>query len=428
MNSQDRTKEQPINGLRHSESEIGELKKAEDNYKNIAEALIQERELYADLANSLPSGIYRLRVFHNLSLIDTNWSSSNETPYVIEFANDCFFVILNLDRLDFEKNPGIINDLIFEADKAEFARMNIEANLNATPFIWEGRFMIKDNPIWIHFESIPRVLENGDIIWTGTLNDISDRKNAELEIALKNQELQKLNADKDRFISILSHELKSPFNNLLGLSEILTGDIRKLDIDDIEDIANNINKTARNTYNLLEDILMWARVQQGKIPFKPQNLNFAGICKDSVEVLNQSAFAKGITIIYSSSDEIWIFADSDMLKTILRNLVSNAIKFTNIGGAIKISAKQTHSEITISVSDNGIGIESDDLTKLFDISQALTTRGTANETGTGLGLLLCKEFVEKNGGKIWVQSEVGKGSDFKFTLPIFTGQPNYLNN
>jgi signal transduction histidine kinase len=417
MNSQNRTKEQLIFDLRHSEFEINELKKAEDNYKNIAEALNQERELYADLANALPSGIYRLRVFHDVSLIDENWSSSNETPYAIEFANDSFFEILNLDRLDFEKNRGIINDLIFEDDKSEFARMNVEANLNATAFIWEGRFMIKDNPIWIHFESIPRVLENGDIIWTGTLNDITKRKNAELEIELKNKELQKLNADKDRFISILSHDLKSPFNNLLGLSEVLTEDIRKLDIVEIEDIANNINKTARSTYNLLEDILLWARAQQGKIPFNPQNLSLEDICMNILETLIPNAKAKNIVINYSSADHITVFADNDMLKTVLRNLVTNAIKFTNSGGVININAKKNTENVTVSVSDNGIGILPDNKAKLFNISKVLTTKGTAEETGTGLGLLLCKEFVEKHGGKIWVESEVGKGSDFRFSLP-----------
>ena len=136
-----------------NEFEISELKKAEDNYKKIAEVLYQERELYADLANALPSGIYRLRVFHDVSLIEENWSSSQGAPYVVEFANDLFFEILNLDRIDFEKNHGIIYDLIFEADKAEFARRNVEANLNVTPFRWECRLMINDNTIWTHFET-----------------------------------------------------------------------------------------------------------------------------------------------------------------------------------------------------------------------------------------------------------------------------------
>lgn len=240
--------------------------------------------------------------------------------------------------------------------------------------------------------------------------------------------LHQLNADKDRFISILGHDLKSPFNNLLGLSELLTEDIRKLDIDEIESITNDINKTARTTYNLLEDILMWARTQQGKIPFKPQILSFRNIYMGILEILNSNANAKNITINYSARDEINIFADIDMLKTILRNLVSNAIKFTNKGGATNINAEENSGNVTISVSDNGIGIKPENLTKLFDISEVITTKGTANETGTGLGLLLCKEFVEKHGGKIWVESEIGKGSDFKFTLPIFTEQTSGINN
>jgi len=178
----------------------------------------------------------------------------------------------------------------------------------------------------------------------------------------------------------------------------------------------------------LENILIWARAQQGKIPFDPQILSFTDNCKDAIEVLNPIAKAKNITIDYSTGNHTNVFADIDMIKTVLRNLVSNAIKFTNNGGTISITAKQIDSNITISVSDNGIGISPEDITKLFDISKVLSTKGTAEETGTGLGLLLCKEFVEKHQGKIWVESEVGKGSDFKFTLPIFNEQASGINN
>jgi signal transduction histidine kinase len=245
------------------------------------------------------------------------------------------------------------------------------------------------------------------------------------EQALKESEKQllQLNVDKDRFISILGHDLKSPFNNILGLSEVLTEDIRKLNIDEIEDISNNINKSAIITNHLLEDILMWARTQQGKIPFNPQKLSFADICKNILENLNPNADAKNIVLDYSKVDHLTVFADIDMLKTVLRNLVSNAIKYTNSGGRININAEENSGSVIISVSDNGVGITPDNLAKLFDISEVITTTGTAKETGTGLGLLLCREFVEKHGGKIWVESEVGKGSDFKFTLPIYI-QPN----
>ena len=231
-----------------------------------------------------------------------------------------------------------------------------------------------------------------------------------------NQLLQ-LNVDKNRFISILAHDLKSPFNGLLGLSEVLMEDIHKLNIDEIDEIVNDINISAKTSFKLLEDILKWAGTKSGKIPFERQIFSFKDICKDIIEIFNQDIKAKNITLNYSAPDGINIFADINMFKGVLRNLVSNAIKFTNIGGSININAEQMDSNVTISVSDNGIGIAPAGLAKLFDIAQFISTKGTENETGTGLGLLLCKEFVEKHGGKIWVESEAGKGSDFKFTLP-----------
>ena len=251
------------------------------------------------------------------------------------------------------------------------------------------------------------------------------------ELIMMNIELKKLlqlNADKDRFISILGHDLRSPFNVLLGLSELLLENIRKYDIGEIENLVNNIKSSAQNTYILLEDLLIWVRAESGKIPFKPQKLNFTIICHDVIENLELNAKIKTITINYFAADEISVFADIDMLKMVLRNLISNAIKFTNNGGQIDISIEKTDSTITISVLDNGIGITPNNLTKLFDISKVLSTTGTAEEPGTGLGLLLCKEYVEKHGGKIWVESEYGKGSEFKFTLPIFTDQANDINN
>ena len=247
------------------------------------------------------------------------------------------------------------------------------------------------------------------------------------QIQMLNGKLEKLNIDKDRFISILGHDLKNPFSNILGFSEILTDEINSLNSDEIKEIAGNINKSARITNNLLEGILMWARTQQGSIPFNPQNLSLSATCENILENLNPNAKAKNITISHSATEHITVFADDDMLKAILRNLVSNAIKFTNKNGAININATQTDSNVTISISDNGIGIKPNNLVKLFDISEVLSTTGTAKETGTGLGLLICKEFVGKHQGKIWVESEVGKGSDFKFTLPISVEQANAIN-
>ena len=233
-----------------------------------------------------------------------------------------------------------------------------------------------------------------------------------------NLQLEKLNQNKDRFITILGHDLKSPFTSILGFLELLTDDIRKFTIDEIESHVNIINDASKQTYNLLEDILVWAKTHSGKIPFNPQILDLHDVYTNIENVLSPGSEAKNLSLNYFSHHEIKVFADADMLKTILRNLVYNAIKFTNRGGFIHVTAVKAAGNVTISVSDNGVGIKAERLSGLFDISRIFTTTGTANEKGSGLGLILCKELVEINGGRIWVESEYGKGSNFVFTMPV----------
>ena len=247
--------------------------------------------------------------------------------------------------------------------------------------------------------------------------DITARREVEEKLKANEKILKELNADKDRFMSILAHDLRSPFNSLLGLSEILSKNIHKYDIFKIESLAKNINRTAQSSFNLLDNLLMWTRSQSGKIPFDPKLVKFASICTEILEVFKPIAYEKSITINYFSADDITIFADVDMLKTVLRNLISNAIKFSNHGGRINVYAEEYQFKITITVSDSGIGISQEIAPKLFNNYHGHSTKGTANESGTGLGLLLCKEFIEKHSGKIWVESEKGLGSEFKFTLP-----------
>ncbi len=249
-------------------------------------------------------------------------------------------------------------------------------------------------------------------------NNITDLRQAALIISQQNSELKILNSDKDRFISILGHDLKSPFNGLLNLSELLVENIHTYDIKEIEIFAGHIHQSARTTYDLLEDILIWAKGNSGKGPFNPEELKLNDICIEILKTLNQVAESKNIRINYSETDNISVFADIHMLQTIIRNIVSNAIKFTKNNGSVNISAQQKDLNILISISDSGIGISPSDISKLFDISQGFTTKGTAEETGTGLGLLICKDFVERHGGKIWIESELGKGSDFYFTIPV----------
>ncbi|MDG1278344.1 MAG: GAF domain-containing protein [Algoriphagus sp.] len=247
---------------------------------------------------------------------------------------------------------------------------------------------------------------------------VLQKKDTDEQIKFQNEELKKLNADKDRFMQILAHDLKNPFNTILGFLNLLTNNVRNYEIDKIERQINIINNSAQNTFRLLEDILTWVRANSGKIPFEPQKINLGTICNIVIQNLKLTANAKDITIKQFAIDEISIFADRNMLSTILRNLISNAIKFTQKSGNIDVYAESKDRFVEITISDSGIGMSPEIKNRLFDISQKISKEGTENESGTGLGLLLCKEFVEKHGGKIWVESEVGKGSDFKFTLPL----------
>jgi signal transduction histidine kinase len=230
--------------------------------------------------------------------------------------------------------------------------------------------------------------------------------------------LRKLNADKDLFISILAHDLRNPFNTLLGLSEMLLEDVHTQDAATTRKHIEIMNTISKTTYNLLEDLLLWAKSQSGKLDFKPTGIDFVKTCQKVVETMRIVAISKKITVNYAATSPIQILADEDMIKVVLRNLVSNGIKFTNSGGEINIITEQTPSFLTVTVSDNGVGIKPESLINLFDISKKVTTAGTSNEKGTGLGLMLCKEFIERHGGKIWVESVSGKGSDFKFTIPL----------
>ena len=269
--------------------------------------------------------------------------------------------------------------------------------------------------------SIAQLEKNSDgkpIKVLGFIQNITERKQIELQIQLQNSELIKLNADKNRFISILSHDLKSPFNTIIGYTELLQEDFHKFNTDEIKERLRIINNMSHKTFNLLNDLLIWTKSQSGKLNFEPKNINFTKICQKIIENVKINAITKNISINYFSVSEIILWADENMLKTIIRKLVSNALKFTNPGGRINVYTELEQSHAIITISDDGVGIEKNDIPKLFDISQKISTYGTANEKGSGLGLLLCKEFVEKHGGKIWVESEWGKGSEFKFTLPL----------
>ncbi len=256
-----------------------------------------------------------------------------------------------------------------------------------------------------------------NVVW-GIIEDISERKQAELTINMQNEELITLNSAKDRFIIILAHDIRSPFGSILNLLEILLKDFQSFDMKTIEQYLNVIDSSAKSNFSLLDDILTWIMANSNKIDFEPVNYSIHSVYNEIIELFIPIARSKDIEIIHSLTDDLNVFADVNMLKTILRNLISNSIKFTNKNGTIKISTEVKEGKIITSISDNGLGMESETINRLFNIRNNITAHGTANEQGTGLGLLICKEFVERHNGEIWVENELGKGSDFKFSLPL----------
>ncbi len=249
--------------------------------------------------------------------------------------------------------------------------------------------------------------------------DISERKKKETQLQEFANELNRLISDKDKFISILAHDLKSPFNSLLGFSDLLVENVRSYDIDKIEKQVKLINQVSHQTFNLLEEILIWAKSQSGKLKYEPERMDFFEISNQIVNSFINSAKGKNISVTCLGTQNPTIIADLNMYKTVLRNLLSNALKYTNQGGFINVYAEAQGEHVVITVSDNGIGIETGQMSKLWEIADHFSTPGTDNERGTGFGLILCRELIEKQGGRIWVESQTGKGSDFKFVLPLF---------
>ncbi len=299
-------------------------------------------------------------------------------------------------------------------------------------FLTLGNYYAINSSIWVQiFRKNNKILVIGgvDSIQLLEQNKIMHQLNCQIsnlqreliseKHALENtlSQLNQININKDRFISILAHDLKNPFCSILGFLTLLNKNVRDYSIDKIEMQLKLVSDAAGNAYKLLVDILSWANAQSDKIPFNPEILELEYVCNAVIGNLNLSASNKNITISHFNIRNITVYADWDMLQTVLRNLISNAIKFTNSGGLISIYAEVNHQIVTIKISDNGIGINPKIKSKLFDIAQVISTDGTEDEKGTGLGLLISKEFIEKHEGEIWVESELGKGSDFFFTLP-----------
>lgn len=232
----------------------------------------------------------------------------------------------------------------------------------------------------------------------------------------QNKELIELNSTKDKFFSIIGHDLKGPLNSLTAFSHLLINHTASLTEEEIRTIARDLDKSLKNLYELLENLLGWARAQTGKIEIKPEDFKITEVIRENIRLLAKAALNKKLKIELLAEENVVVNADINSIKTVIRNLLSNAIKFTNEEGVITIFVDEWKDCVEIGIHDTGVGISEEDQQKIFEISAKHSTLGTNQEKGTGLGLILCKEFVERNGGSISVESDLGSGTTFKFTL------------
>ncbi len=249
--------------------------------------------------------------------------------------------------------------------------------------------------------------------------EVKARAAIHLRLHLQNVELIKANAEKDKFFSIIAHDLRSPFSCFLGMTQTLEDILPDLSMEEIHSFAKSMRSSATNLFRLLENLLEWSRIQQGLIPFEPEESALLPVTEESLSIIYESAAKKGVEIELDIPEDLIVLTDKNMALTILRNLISNAVKFTPKGGKVTISAKKSNKDFAeISVTDTGIGMPPSILDNIFRPDVKTNREGTDGEASTGLGLLLCREFIDRNKGTIKVISEDGVGSVFTFTVPL----------
>ncbi len=354
----------------------------------------------------------KARYYDLYNLAPVGYVALSETGLILE-ANLAAAALLGTDRDALVAQP--LARFIHKADQDAYHLYHRQVFKTGTPLERELRLVQADEGYsWAYLASSLATEDNGKPVCRMVISDISQRKQAE-------EQLQRVLDEKNTLFSIIAHDLRSPLAGFVGIARLLANGVVEWSPDKLQNVFLNMKESAETLITLLENLLEWSSLQRGEFSYEPVELDWEDLVKDNIVLAQTMADQKTVSLQRIVPPGLKVFADRHMLNTVLRNLISNAVKFSNPGGNVTIEAAQGDDMVTTSVQDNGIGMDQEFMGNIFAIDRKTSLPGTRGEKGSGLGLILCKEFLGKHGGQIWVESIPGQGSRFSFTLPARAG-------
>ncbi|MBX3045313.1 MAG: PAS domain S-box protein [Candidatus Kapabacteria bacterium] len=391
--------------------EMTERKRSEQIIRQKEEAIIKQNEIFETLLENIKVGIFMVEAPTGKPIIANKAALNILGRGVMPDANkENLAEVYKVKRLNTDSpypvdEMPIVLGMIGESAHIEDMVVEKPDGTEILLEVFGTPIKDKENNIWASLVSF---------------YDITERKRIEVEIQMKNVELEELNASKDKFFSIISHDLRSPFNGFLNLTKIMAENQFNLTLKEMQDLSESMRQAAENIYNLLENLLQWSKVQRGNILFEPNELNLKQLANNAAGIAQVIFDQKSINLRINVPDDFVVNADVLMIETVLRNLINNAVKFSNSGGNIEIGLIENSPKnhyCTVYVKDSGVGMIEEVIDGIFRIDRSTSSDGTAGEKGSGLGLILCKEFISMHGGEIWAESRIGEGSTFYFSIP-----------
>ena len=403
----------------HSEQPLLQQAKVTSPYGYLIKPVF-ERELAVSIEMALYRHSMDMRLLESEARYRTIVENITDALFVHDFQGKILDVnetaCRMVDRVR-EELLGATLTTIVQPETAQHQSQSMAQLIQDGSTLFETDFLRKDGVV-LPVEVSAKVVshKSGGVVQCFA-RDISERRKFETEIIRKNKQMQNIIAEKDKFFSIIAHDLRSPFLGFLVFIRLLTQSEHRIKSAEIQRLCTDMRRSAENLYALLENLLEWATMQRSATGFAPKECRLIDLVKECINLMQGVADHKNVMLSHAVPDGLTVIADKAMLNTVLRNLLSNAVKFSGTGDTVLVDAQRKNGTVQVSVRDTGIGMNQDDLSRLFALDQVRSQTGTQGERGSGLGLILCQEFVQKHGGRIWVQSSPNQGSTFTFTLP-----------